>query len=382
LAFVATGIGVVGFVTFFGGAILWVRAREAGLPANDSVAVIPKGVLVTTGASFLVPAVLIALLAVGLVYAVHLGLYLPQRLRARDESRKAARLEYEAEQAALSVPSKQKLAESARALATDLHQAHQRASQGPGAAPGLAGLTAQASAQEQEAQKREQDAREASSVAAELAADAQAANAEREFALKISPKVDAFQRGVEIAVAFLILALLPLLVDQSLFHVGFLRALILIVVAVAAAVVSLVTYIATERFLWFGVVAFVTVSVFIGCATYFRTVKDPKVEPVAALRGDRPPITGVFVAESADDLYLGTFEAGQGGKRLVIVPRSQLTDLSVGPLMRAETAQERALALAIDACSQKIEKADRHGKAVSAKPACSKGQRSALVATP
>jgi hypothetical protein len=64
LGFVAAGIGVLGFVTFFGAAILWIRYDQASLPANDAVAVVPREVLLTTGASFLVPAVLLALGAV------------------------------------------------------------------------------------------------------------------------------------------------------------------------------------------------------------------------------------------------------------------------------------------------------------------------------
>lgn len=64
LGFVAAGIGVLGFVTFFGAAILWIRYDQAALPANEAVALVPREVLLTTGASFLVPAVLLALGAV------------------------------------------------------------------------------------------------------------------------------------------------------------------------------------------------------------------------------------------------------------------------------------------------------------------------------
>lgn len=64
LGFVAAGIGVLGFVTFFGAAILWIRYDQASLPANDAVAVVPREVLLTTGASFLVPALMLALAAV------------------------------------------------------------------------------------------------------------------------------------------------------------------------------------------------------------------------------------------------------------------------------------------------------------------------------
>ncbi|MEA2299616.1 MAG: hypothetical protein QOE44_151, partial [Solirubrobacteraceae bacterium] len=91
LGAVGTGIGILGFVTFFGGAILWLRAKAAGLPANEAVAVVPKGVLVATGASFLVPAVLLALLAVGVIAAVHVGFSLRARFMERESARRARR---------------------------------------------------------------------------------------------------------------------------------------------------------------------------------------------------------------------------------------------------------------------------------------------------
>lgn len=74
LGAVAAGIGVLGFVTFFGGAILWIRFDQAQLPANEAVALVPREVLLTTGASFLVPALMIALgavLIVVLIRALH-----------------------------------------------------------------------------------------------------------------------------------------------------------------------------------------------------------------------------------------------------------------------------------------------------------------------
>jgi hypothetical protein len=56
------------------------------------VAVVPKGLLVTTGASFLVPAVLLALLAVGAIYAIHFGIHAKRRTSNRNLRRDIARL--------------------------------------------------------------------------------------------------------------------------------------------------------------------------------------------------------------------------------------------------------------------------------------------------
>ncbi|HWM63600.1 MAG TPA: hypothetical protein VNP96_06375 [Solirubrobacterales bacterium] len=63
LAAIATGIGVVGFVTFVGGAIQWARFDATGLPKEEALSVVPTQDLVVTGASALVPAILAGLLA-------------------------------------------------------------------------------------------------------------------------------------------------------------------------------------------------------------------------------------------------------------------------------------------------------------------------------
>jgi hypothetical protein len=70
LAAIGGGIGVLGFVAFFGAAILWVRMEAVKVPANEAIAVMPKSVLVTTGASFLVLPVLLAVVLLGALYLV------------------------------------------------------------------------------------------------------------------------------------------------------------------------------------------------------------------------------------------------------------------------------------------------------------------------
>lgn len=63
LGAVATGIGVLGFVTFVGGATDWARFRATGLPQEQALAVVPTQDLVVVGARTLVPAVVAGLLA-------------------------------------------------------------------------------------------------------------------------------------------------------------------------------------------------------------------------------------------------------------------------------------------------------------------------------
>lgn len=57
---VASGLGLIGFVTFAGGVILWSRFNEMGLPADHALGLVTKSELVATGADFLFPALLIS----------------------------------------------------------------------------------------------------------------------------------------------------------------------------------------------------------------------------------------------------------------------------------------------------------------------------------
>jgi hypothetical protein len=375
LGAVGTGIGILGFVTFFGGAILWLRAKAAGLPANEAVAVIPKAVLVTTGASFLVPAVLLALLAVLVIAGVHVGFSLRARLVERESARRARELRSAAGAAIRDAEQQEHLAASARALATKqaglLEDARRK--DAPGAH--LRELQDQAEAQAGEAQAAEMAARQARSAAERRMTQADNAQATLEMALRRARGSDIVQRGFECGAAVIVLAVLPLALDGHLGHFG--RALVLITVAAVAVVVSVATYLATEKFLWFGVVAFIAVGFYTGATTYFRTVDSPKVEPVAALRGTRPPLTGVFIADTPDNLYVGTFRRGDQQPVLLVIPRSQITDLAVGPLLPPPAARGRAVVLARAECHQRIQQANR-GKAVAAAFSCTNDQEATL----
>ncbi len=71
LGAVATGVGVLGFVTFVGGAIEWARFGAAGLPREEALSIVPTQDLVVIGANTLVPAVAYGLLATA-VYLIGL----------------------------------------------------------------------------------------------------------------------------------------------------------------------------------------------------------------------------------------------------------------------------------------------------------------------
>jgi hypothetical protein len=380
LGAVGAGIGIIGFVTLFGGAILWVRANEAGLPANEVVAVVPRAVLVTTGASFLVPAVLLALLVVLLISSVHMVLSLPARIGARNLTERARQLRYLADEAKRELEPVEQLAVSTRELATNLSVVADEAKRTQAGSTQVVDLLGPATAQQQIATEQEQEALELRTTADSLNAEAQKLEAEREGRLVNTPQRQKLQRRLEWLIVFVVLALVPLLLYGSLKGLSVLDKVILIAVAVAAAGLSLAVYLSTEeKLLWLGVVAFMAVGIYAGCDTYLRTVQDPKVEPAAALLGTRPPVTGLYVAETSSDLYLGTFEGpGALTARLLVIPLAQVTDLSVGPLLDPAVARVQAIELAQDECGKLLEQA---GAKTPATPLCTKHEEQGLQAS-
>jgi len=349
---VGTGLGILGFVTLFGGAILWIRAKEAHLPANDVVSVIPNSVLVTTGASFLVPAVLIAGFVVALIFLVHLGCRAIRSFEERDEFRKAHTFNLKAEELSRDADAAEELAKAARALAVSTGN----------------------HGDEKAAEEREAEALEARSKAAMKKAAAENLRAKSETAVARTRN----QFYFELVLGGLLLAILPPWLNGAIGHLHCLSVIALILVAAATVAVSLLTYATTNKFIWFGLVAFVMVGVYIGFATYFSTTNNPKVEPAAALRAGRPPVVGIFIADTASNLYLGSFPDEERTPRLLVLPRAQVTDLAIGPLMNPERAPKRAAQLGLDRCKQKIEVPKTDKEPASFKPACTEEEKEAL----
>jgi hypothetical protein len=72
LATIGTGIGIIGFVVFVGGLIVWGRLNGAGFPAAPALSVFPKQDLLVIGAQTLVPQVLVALASVLVLSVIYL----------------------------------------------------------------------------------------------------------------------------------------------------------------------------------------------------------------------------------------------------------------------------------------------------------------------
>jgi hypothetical protein len=353
---IGAGIGILGFVAFFGGAVLWLRTEQAGLPANDAVAAIPNSVLVTTGASFLVPALLIALLTVTFLFAVYLAPNIYRQKDARESSQQIDGLRNEVKDLRQEV----KKQEGNALIAANT------------AAVGAAGPQAAsllATAQSQVAEKAK--------VEGELETKELALKEKEEIARgKLTQKT--WQFWVELGVGFAAVLLLPPLLNKAIFSVPFFwSGVILVLVALGAAGMSALVYMSTRKRIWFGVAAFLTIGIYIGFATYYSTTRNLKVEPAAVLRGERAPLVGSFIADTSESLYLATFpEASR--PHLIIIPREQVTSLVIGPLTDPADAPETAIKLALEECRRRVDTPKTKEDKTRFRLECTPGQRRVL----
>jgi hypothetical protein len=211
LGAVGTGIGVLGFVTFFGGAIVWLRAKEAGLPPNEAVAAVPRGDLVTIGASYLVPAILIALAAVALLAMIHVAIAALAWRKSRGRWEEAQRLSYEAEKAIRGAQPDENVAATARELAINRSQILEQAEAQSSATDQLADLRTQAEEAQKTALEREEAARTARESAEEVNKSAEEARVDVEFLRKRPPSWT--KRLAEYGVTGAALAVVPIVLD-------------------------------------------------------------------------------------------------------------------------------------------------------------------------
>jgi len=358
LTAIGTGIGVIGFVMFFGGFILWTRFDAAGLPANEAVAQVPRADLVATGASFLVPAVLAALAAAAIA-VTGWDLAIGSRRRTRKEVAEDARLRATELLSGLEEERDQLKGqiEGCRARADKQRRLGDEAREG---SPERDAARAAQNAAEDEANRDEERLRELESedIPAEWAAQKRAADASRIQPTRRNPREHFLQFAIGVipmlgAALFVIAAGWGGLSDL---HRGLLVAVALGTVVVAIVVVSM-----TDHFAWYTVCVFLSVGVTIAVSTYLRTHSHAKVSPVAALSGPSP-VVGFFVAETSDAVYVGRPQPAGSPQRaesmgfdregvtLLRVPKSTLAGLTIGPIMDENRAYKRSLQLAMALC--------------------------------
>ncbi|MDX6627106.1 MAG: hypothetical protein QOE56_2095 [Solirubrobacterales bacterium] len=348
LAAVGGGLGVLGLVAFFGAAILWVRMDQIGVPANEAIAIVPKSVLVTTGASFLVPAVLLAIVLLGLLYLVDLLITgFTDFLFLHEEKKDLGAAEKEAKRRQASIDLAIEKTEQAAERSRQL-KATARASVAAGADPDA---VRQGSMEASEAVTEAHLAARGTQPAAKKADD-KVAEAKEEVELVRDRRelpIELIRNVLRFILVFLVLsaAAVPGVVLSS---VGLPNDQIVLVVAAVLFLSTICLFIlAKTNFAWFALAIVVAVGLLNGFITYYRTKNDPKVEPVALLRSHGAPVFGFYVAQTSDRVYLSTNPVG-GSTRLDSVPREEVLALVVGSLQRPTVAEEHAIAFARRLC--------------------------------
>ncbi len=348
LAAIGGGIGVLSFVAFFGAAILWVRMDQAGLPGNEAVAVVPKSVLITTGAGFLVPSVLLAVVLLGLLYlADRLVGWIVELLFLREEKKKLAEARIAADYGEAGIDAAIETIEQAAERSSRLKATSQKAV-AAGADPEAVRQASQEASQAlNEAQvaagKAQSAAKEADDAVAKTEADVELEKSKQE--LRAAP----IRKGLRfVFIAFtLAAAAIP---GVLLFSVGLQpNQIVTVIVALLFLSIVCMVILANTNFAWFGLAIVVGVGLLNGLITYVRTENEPKVEPAALLRSHGTPVFGFFIAQTSDRVYLGTRNPG-GGVRLAAIPREEVVDLAVADLIPPHKARRRARILALQMC--------------------------------
>ena len=349
LAAIGTGIGVLGFVVFCGGAVLYIRLQAAGLPAVEGVARVPREILLATGAELLVPAALVTIGVVAALYCADLllGRGESDRLRPLDERLSDAQEELE------------RLTDEQAAHQHDAHEAQQQAAAASTQMTEVSRgrwtrrSTAAAQLQMQTALTRLQIANQLiTSVDARLPGQRDAvmrARAERERAGRRD-------RASRVGFGWIALFVLELVLVIAFFDslpAG--QITFLLISAGVTSAMAFAIYAGTQQFAWFSVAAFLSIGTVFGLARFYETKNNPRVAPAAVLRLDREPTAGFLVADTGDVLLLGQGEGGPAGRELLVMPRDEVEDLVLGEIVDPGHAQIASLRLLRHLCAQHTE---------------------------
>jgi len=354
LAAVGAGIGVLGFVTFAGGAVLWGRMDAAGLPADELVGFVPRETLLVTGASVLVPAVAIALGTVLILLAVDQGTALWTR---RGERRNDERLE--------------ELRRNARAADQEARKARQAADELSQALEGLSGPLQRLKSQGVEvtsaddlATKARNEVRNSVEAAAQAAAERalladEEASRHREVVdrerWRITKWLGYQTRGRRILVLAVLLGAQGVLATWSLKELGTFPTLLLVGLAIATSFACSVVLLNTESFAWFGLAAFVATGLFAGASSYAGVRSADEFIPVAVIRTGEIPSYGLFIAQSKERFLL-TDPTGSRGLRVLSIPTADALEVAVLPLSPRLEAGTQAYKAARELCTRRAQR--------------------------
>jgi hypothetical protein len=366
---IATAIGVAGFVAVVGGIIAWLRLDDLKLSADAAVAAIPNQDLLVTGLSTLLPFIAWGAVALSLAYLFAVDSLLPgppprgiEGLTSRvaglektassaedwsarldlieEEARESAAAAQDDGQAGLLRRVKAHLAR-VNGLGQALESQFSWLRQVDNPPPELAGVKARLDPASQVVTSAQTTIKEAQNRAEERR--------------RIAFSLRAASVGILIGVEFAIVVATGAYND--------LRTLQDIGVGLAGCVLALITLVVgmrTKGFAIFGAAIFGSVLIFGTAVTLWRTHQVAKVQPTAVVRsGGAPSVTGYFVGETSDRVYLVGVAHQQPGShfqptfpRLIVIPRDNVEAIEVGSLETPEKAYGASYTLLMGLCAQ------------------------------
>lgn len=379
LGAIATGIGVAGFAAVVGGIVVWLRFDSLHLPADTAVAAMPRTELIVIGVSTLLPFIVLGLVLVVLAYVFAANRLVPSRSwvdlptvwagtelgPAGDPRPKGSGAQLSPEEEA-----KTRLA----ALMHDVREAAARASAAgkvgrPSVVRDQMALIADVDkALETEFKWLADLPAETPSQLVQLKpvlSQAEAAVAASQGQAQ-SAESDANAGKTRSRSTIIVSTLLVLAVEMALVFVrgapSTPQTILLAAIGLVFTLTTLRLAESTSGFAVFGVSIFLSILLFGTATTLLSTYHTPKVQPMALLRsGQDTGLTGFFVAETSDRLYLVRIQGKQSGEqfepsfpRLVVLPRSSVVAMEVGPLQTQSAAYGTSYRQLVELCGQKV----------------------------
>lgn len=381
---IASSIGVVGFVAVVGGMVVWLRFDALHLPADTAVAAIPRTNLIVIGLSTLIPFIVLGLVTAFLAYIfaadnlvpsrpwndlgtlwsgtgdlADLGPVMPpfdtaglatdtqavdrQRARLAEVAQEAgdavatARAAAKVGQPKVVTEQTTRIQDLSDTLAQNFRWLEELHDSAPAELVGLKPHLEQVKRTLAAAKDRAEQA-------------LTEANNRRKLALVTRYGSALALLAVEMGIVFVVGG--PSTV----------QVIILIAIGIVLAYCTLRLGSRTQGFAVFGSAIFISILLFGTATTLFRTFHTPKVQPVALLRAGRDQgLTGYFVAQTSDRVYLVRILGERKGKnfqtsfpRLVVIPRSNVVSMEVGPLQLQETAYGTSYRALEELCAQKL----------------------------
>jgi hypothetical protein len=116
----------------------------------------------------------------------------------------------------------------------------------------------------------------------------------------------------------------------------------------------------TRRWLYLAVTTFVLVGIFEGYLAYSRESSVERVRGAAVIRDNKKATVGLFVAESADRVYLARVSDEEGDtivfeeSRLVGISKEQVSDVAIGDRKSITAALNQGVHLAKELCELQL----------------------------